>query len=133
MTIDHNSCSDYHERPPGSKKHHPRPGCVSSPSQEYLQVPAKKPCCSPVQSISRTLRKNTRTDHSFSRLTSRNIQSTLQNTQVLLYRASKNMKKHEQKRTFSDTPLSPPGSKKHLPGIAKGTAKILCCPPVQSI
>ena len=45
-----------------------------------FQAPAKKPCCSPVQSISRTLQKNTRTDHNFSWITSRNIERTLQNT-----------------------------------------------------
>ena len=98
------------------------------PRNIYLQVPAKKPCCSPVQSISRTLEKNTRTDHYFSRLTSRNIHSTLQNTQVLLYRASKNMKKNMNKTELLATHLC-----HHQAAKNTTAAKILCCPPVQSI
>ena len=51
----------------------------------------------------------TRTDHNFSRLTSRNIQAPCK-----IHRCSCTAyPKNEQNRTFTDTPLSPPGSKKH--------------------
>ena len=113
--------------------------------KEYLKNPAKMPCCSPVQSIERTLQKNARTYHNFSSIHVKEYRKNpAKNARVLLYRASKEDCKnalwiiYETKytniadfleRTMGDSSLWSRDTVPELPIVAQGAAKPPFVPP----
>ena len=78
---------------PAKTKHRHIPQFSRLWLKEYLDI-SRRPCkhtllLSRLQHKSLVAPQYTRTDHNFPSITSKNIEGTLQNTQVLLYRASK--------------------------------------------
>ena len=66
-----------------------RPQFFQAPAEGISKGPCKTLLLSRLQHKSLVAPQYTRTDHNFPSITSKNIEGTLRNTQVLLYRASK--------------------------------------------